>query len=371
MARAGTCRLRLRAVGAAGDRSARGAPPRCAPGSDRRRPRSRSLGRARCRARSTRRRVPAARATARPTDACPLPLGQAGRCAGGLPGGAGRRSSRSSGSSLGPRCDDSNVQSSTRIRSSTLARSILLVATGRPTSGLAARSTSFVGREKELREIRALLGRADVRLLTLTGPAGTGKTRLAVEATTGDGRSRETVFVELAPIVDPGLVASAIASTLGLSETSRQRAAEALVLHLQQAAHAARPRQPRAGARGGTRARRAPGRRARLRSSSSRAVLPSACPRNASTRCRRFSSPMRLVPFSSPVSGRRRRYGCSSNVRARRGQTSRSPMRTPRRSPSSACASMGCHSRSSSRRHGSSCSHHARSSSGSAADSSC
>ena len=90
-----------------------------------------------------------------------------------------------------------------------------------------------MGREKELREIRALLGRADVRLLTLTGPAGTGKTRLAVEATKSSGRWHETVFVELAPIVDPGLVAPAIASTLGLRETSRQRAAEALVLHLQ------------------------------------------------------------------------------------------------------------------------------------------
>ena len=97
---------------------------------------------------------------------------------------------------------------------------------------LVARSTSFVGREKELREIRALLGRADVRLLTLTGPPGTGKTRLAVEATTGGGRSRETVFVELAPIVDPALVAPTIAATLGLSETSLQWAAEALVLHL-------------------------------------------------------------------------------------------------------------------------------------------
>jgi predicted ATPase len=94
------------------------------------------------------------------------------------------------------------------------------------------RSTSFVGREKELREIRELLDRADVRLLTLIGPAGTGKTRLAVEATLGDGGSRETVFVELAPVFDPGLVATTIATTLGLSETSRARAIEALVLRL-------------------------------------------------------------------------------------------------------------------------------------------
>jgi predicted ATPase/DNA-binding SARP family transcriptional activator len=106
-------------------------------------------------------------------------------------------------------------------------------ATARPAPTLVARSTSFVGRERELREIRALLGRGDPRLLTLTGPAGTGKTRLAVEATKGDGWSRETVFVELAPIVDPDLVATAIASALGLAETSQERAAEALALYLQ------------------------------------------------------------------------------------------------------------------------------------------
>jgi predicted ATPase/DNA-binding SARP family transcriptional activator len=105
-------------------------------------------------------------------------------------------------------------------------------AAGRSMPSLAARSSSFVGRESELREIRALLGRADVRLLTLTGPAGTGKTRLAAEAMKGDRRSRETVFVELAPIVDPGLVATTIASTLGLSEIPGERASEALLLHL-------------------------------------------------------------------------------------------------------------------------------------------
>jgi predicted ATPase/DNA-binding SARP family transcriptional activator len=105
-------------------------------------------------------------------------------------------------------------------------------ATVRAAPRLAARSTSFVGREKELREIRELLDRADVRLLTLIGPAGTGKTRLAIESTIGGGGSRETVFVELAPVFDPGLVATTIASTLGLSETSRARAIEALALRL-------------------------------------------------------------------------------------------------------------------------------------------
>ena len=121
---------------------------------------------------------------ARPADARPLSLGQASRGTGGVSGGAARHSSSSSGSSPGPSCDASNGQSSTRIRSSTLATVEPPVAAAGRRRRLAARSTSFVGREKELREIRALLGRADVRLLTLTGPAGTGKTRLAVEATT-------------------------------------------------------------------------------------------------------------------------------------------------------------------------------------------
>jgi len=105
-------------------------------------------------------------------------------------------------------------------------------ATGTTTSIPGTWTTSFVGRKQQLREIRALLGRADVRLLTLTGPAGTGKTRLAVEATVGDGPSRDAALVELAPVVDPGLVAPAIAATLGLSETSRHRATETVVTYL-------------------------------------------------------------------------------------------------------------------------------------------
>ena len=59
--------------------------------------------------------------------------------------------------------------------------------------GLQSRSSSFVGRTRELREIRALLRREDVRLLTLTGAAGSGKTRLALEVTgglRGQGRRR-------------------------------------------------------------------------------------------------------------------------------------------------------------------------------------
>ena len=102
------------------------------------------------------------------------------------------------------------------------------------TSSLPARSTSFIGRRRELRELRALLRRSDVRHLTLTGAGGSGKTRLAIEAAAGleaefpDG----VVLVELAPIVDPKLVAATIADTLGLVEVPGKRVAEVLVSYL-------------------------------------------------------------------------------------------------------------------------------------------
>jgi predicted ATPase/class 3 adenylate cyclase len=75
--------------------------------------------------------------------------------------------------------------------------------------------TSFVGR-REVAEAGALLGRT--RLLTLTGPGGTGKTRLslALAASNEERYSDGAWFVPLAAIAEPGLVASAIAGALGL-----------------------------------------------------------------------------------------------------------------------------------------------------------
>ena len=78
--------------------------------------------------------------------------------------------------------------------------------------------TSFVGREREIAEIKRLLTRA--RLLTLTGPGGCGKTRLAVQvaAAAGSDFKDGVHFVSLAPITDPELVVSSIAQALGVRE---------------------------------------------------------------------------------------------------------------------------------------------------------
>ena len=99
-------------------------------------------------------------------------------------------------------------------------------------NNLPTQLTSFVGRTREVAEARRLL--AGTRLLTLTGPGGTGKTRLSLQlaaeviADYPDG----VFFVQLGPIEDPGLVAPAIVQALGLREGVNQTPAEQLAEHL-------------------------------------------------------------------------------------------------------------------------------------------
>jgi predicted ATPase/class 3 adenylate cyclase/DNA-binding CsgD family transcriptional regulator len=85
-------------------------------------------------------------------------------------------------------------------------------------NNLPAQLTNFIGREQELGELRRLLGRT--RLLTLTGPGGTGKTRLALQVAGEQiGQFEDGVFfVGLAPIFDPGLVIPTIAQVLGIPD---------------------------------------------------------------------------------------------------------------------------------------------------------
>ena len=105
-----------------------------------------------------------------------------------------------------------------------------------PSNSLPAQPTPLVGRQDEVGAVCALLRRPTTRLVTLTGPGGTGKMRVALQvaaellAELADGAA----VVELAPILDPALVVATIAQTLGVPDIGQRPLLEDLKEHLRE-----------------------------------------------------------------------------------------------------------------------------------------
>src|ERR1700730_17186066 len=102
-------------------------------------------------------------------------------------------------------------------------------------ANLPVQRTGFVGREKEVAAAKELLLRQDVHLVTVTGPGGIGKSRLAVQVASGlvDCFPGGTHFVPLSSLSDPTLIASVIVQTLGIREAGGQSPLEILKENLQ------------------------------------------------------------------------------------------------------------------------------------------
>jgi predicted ATPase/class 3 adenylate cyclase len=101
-------------------------------------------------------------------------------------------------------------------------------------SNLPAQASAFVGRRAELEEIDERLGDEAVRMLTLVGPGGTGKTRLALRAAAehADRFADGVFFVDLSAVRDTESVLTAIASAVGLNETIGESLLAELTRHL-------------------------------------------------------------------------------------------------------------------------------------------
>src|SRR5580698_4666488 len=98
-------------------------------------------------------------------------------------------------------------------------------------NNLPAQRTAFIGREREAADLRQLLSRADVHLVTLTGPGGIGKTRLALQVAgeIGDQFPGGVCFVALSAVREAGLIASTIAQAVGARETGNATSQENLM----------------------------------------------------------------------------------------------------------------------------------------------
>src|SRR6516225_8779029 len=96
-------------------------------------------------------------------------------------------------------------------------------------NNLPAQLAPFIGRERELTDVRALVG--SCRLVTLTGAGGAGKTRLGLQAAAGllDGSGDGVWFADLAPVADPELVAVTVADVLGVRQEPGRPVLDTLV----------------------------------------------------------------------------------------------------------------------------------------------
>lgn len=103
-----------------------------------------------------------------------------------------------------------------------------------PPHNIPAQLTSLVGRQHEIKQLQNLLQRADIRLLTLSGPGGVGKTRLATQAGIKllEDFEHGVFFVSLVPLRDAGLLAGTIANTFGLKSSGATPVIEVLKRYL-------------------------------------------------------------------------------------------------------------------------------------------
>ncbi len=108
----------------------------------------------------------------------------------------------------------------------------MVTETRSPRRSLPTPSTSLIGREDDIAELSALLESPDVRLVTLTGPGGIGKTRLAIAVAAALAEAgRRTEFISLASITDPALVLPRVAAAVGAPIEGTRSALDTLIEH--------------------------------------------------------------------------------------------------------------------------------------------